>query len=794
MSSGFRRLAGLNRFVLDGAGGLSAWLVNGAEVARASGQSLPGLPARITYADGRWAEYATADGRIVAGRGLGSEVRLEHDAAGRLAGDEQNGIAIRYQRDRTGLLTGIALPDDERIGFSYDGTGLLQAVTDWDGQPTRVAWSNSGQLARVSHANGIESQIESDPLARITALRVQGLGGAVLHEGRYDYDQLDRLVAAEQDGAQLRYAYDGVDRLTAARASDPALDESWTLDPLGNRLVANGCAFAADADNRVSGQGREAIAWDALGRASELELPNGRCARLTHDGRGQLVRIDFAGGGLAEYGYDAFGRRTWKRVDGRSTRYLWAGPTLASELRDPGPGWTRRDHLFLPDLYYPLAMRVDGRTVRLHCDRRGAVVAATGADGELLWRARLKAFGEALIDVAQIEQPWRLANQYCDEESGLHYNLARHYHPGLGRYLSEDPLLDPATRGNWYQYAAGDPLGRADPTGEFVIPAVLIAMAIGAVVGAAITAGIKAYETRGQEWNADRWKQIGVAAAVGGVGGAVGGGAGALAVGALGLAGAVGVGAVLGGAIDGGISTVAQTCTEAAMYGRAIDGGQLLHDTAIGIGIGALTAGIGAKLAQRAAAAKASTEALEQLKKGMKPERLTELAKLDALHATASKNQKTLAKIGKKIELSTGVEFKDPGVKNLTELRKKFTLRNYQKASEIKDISRAGFVVKNKAESDKIVDMIGKDLKIRNDKGWNKLEFGYVDRKIIVEYPDGNIGEVQFIPEQIADYKFGVGHENYSVIRSNPNSSEAAGLLKNDQSIYENLLRGSEFE
>ena len=243
-------------------------------------------------------------------------------------------------------------------------------------------------------------------------------------------------------------------------------------------------------------------------------------------------------------------------------------------------------------------MRIDGRTVRLHCDRRGAVVAATGEEGGLIWRARLKAFGEALIDVAEIEQPWRLANQYCDEESGLHYNLARHYHPGLGRYLSEDPLFDPTTRGNWYQYAAGDPLGRADPTGEFIIPAVLIAMAVGAVVGAAISAGIKAYETRGQDWNADRWKQIGVAAAVGGVGGAVGAGAGALAVGALGLAGAVGVGAVLGGAIDGGVSSVAQGCAEAAIYNQAISGQQLLKDAAIGVGIGALTAGIGARIAR----------------------------------------------------------------------------------------------------------------------------------------------------------------------------------------------------
>ena len=606
----------VDRYELDGAGRLKAWSVNGAPVARASGESLPGLPAQIEYSDGRWAEYTCAEGRVVAARGNGGEVRLEHDATGRLAADGQNGAVVRYRRDRTGLLTGIALPDGVRLGFDYDASGLLQDVIDWDGQVTRIGWAKSGQLAALAHPNGVVSAVESDPLARIAVLSVQAPGGALLHHGRYVYDVLDRLVAANEDGSERRYTYDGVDRLTAARATDPALDESWTLDPMGNRVTDNGRAFTADPDNRISGRGDDAIAWDALGRAAELRLPNGRRGRLTHDGRGQLVRIDFADGGIAEYGYDPFGRRTWKRVDGRTTRYLWAGPTLASEMREPGPGWTRRDHLFLPDLYYPLAMRIDGRTVRLHCDRRGAVAAATGPDGAVLWRARLKAFGEAVVDVAQIEQPWRLANQYCDEESGLHYNLARHYHPGLGRYLSEDPLRDPATRGNWYQYAAGDPLGRTDPTGEFIIPAVLIAVAVGAVVGAAISAGIKAYETWGQR-NEPGWgSNLAKAALIGGVGGAVGAGVGALAVGALGLAGAVGVGAVLGGAIDGGVSSVAQGCAEAAMYGQAISGQQLLKDAAIGAAIGAVTAGIGALIARGMAnkAANVAAGKLDEIK------------------------------------------------------------------------------------------------------------------------------------------------------------------------------------
>ena len=37
-------------------------------------------------------------------------------------------------------------------------------------------------------------------------------------------------------------------------------------------------------------------------------------------------------------------------------------------------------------------------------------------------------------------QPFRLQNQYCDEETGLHYNLFRYYDPNCGRFVSQDPI------------------------------------------------------------------------------------------------------------------------------------------------------------------------------------------------------------------------------------------------------------------------------------------------------------------------------------------------------------------
>ena len=39
-----------------------------------------------------------------------------------------------------------------------------------------------------------------------------------------------------------------------------------------------------------------------------------------------------------------------------------------------------------------------------------------------------------------MHQPFRLQNQYFDEETGLHYNFFRYYEPDAGRFVNQDPI------------------------------------------------------------------------------------------------------------------------------------------------------------------------------------------------------------------------------------------------------------------------------------------------------------------------------------------------------------------
>ena len=92
----------------------------------------------------------------------------------------------------------------------------------------------------------------------------------------------------------------------------------------------------------------------------------------------------------------------------------------------------------------------------------------TDINGNLLWYGEYTAWGRLKKDervYQNAHQPFRLQNQYFDEETGLHYNLMRYYEPEAGRFVNQDPI------GLWggenlYRFGANtqrwfDPLGLA---------------------------------------------------------------------------------------------------------------------------------------------------------------------------------------------------------------------------------------------------------------------------------------------------------------------------------------------
>ena len=100
-----------------------------------------------------------------------------------------------------------------------------------------------------------------------------------------------------------------------------------------------------------------------------------------------------------------------------------------------------------------------------HCDHRGLPLALVDTDTRVAWSAGYDEWGNMLREENPqgLEQLIRLPGQQYDEESGLYYNRNRYYNPGLGRYITQDPI---GLEGGWnlYQYPL-DPLINIDPLG-----------------------------------------------------------------------------------------------------------------------------------------------------------------------------------------------------------------------------------------------------------------------------------------------------------------------------------------
>ena len=83
------------------------------------------------------------------------------------------------------------------------------------------------------------------------------------------------------------------------------------------------------------------------------------------------------------------------------------------------------------------------QTHYFHCDQIGIPKEMTDIHGNLLWYGEYTAWDRLKKDehvYQNVHQPFRLQNQYYDEETGLHYNFYRYYEPEVGRFVNQDPI------------------------------------------------------------------------------------------------------------------------------------------------------------------------------------------------------------------------------------------------------------------------------------------------------------------------------------------------------------------
>ena len=258
------------------------------------------------------------------------------------------------------------------------------------------------------------------------------------------------------------YIYDKIGRIQEARNSQTGRSETFAFDPAHNILsdkAAEGKGGNLVSGNRLKEYNGIEYTYDALGNLIYRQLPDGENQYYQYDLENQLVRAEIkkpAGNTeIWTYAYDPFGRRlskerqdklAWASTDPKRTHFVWDGTRLLQEYTYKGSyTYIYTDQ----DSYEPLAqVFYDNQDeaqylAYFHNDQVGIPREMTDIHGNLLWYGEYTAWGRLKKDervYKNAHQPFRLQNQYFDEETGLHYNLMRYYEPEAGRFVNQDPI------------------------------------------------------------------------------------------------------------------------------------------------------------------------------------------------------------------------------------------------------------------------------------------------------------------------------------------------------------------
>ena len=445
-------------------------------------------------------EYDPITGNLTKARNQHSSVELAYDELDRLIGETtvHNGqnATVGYQYDPLGNRTRTILPDGRHIDYLYYGSGHLHQIS-LDGEV--VSDIERDKLHReIQRTQGsISSLYDYDPMGRLKSQRTvwsgtptpRGkqnplTGGAV--NRRYAYDKAGNLIqSADQRSGVLNYVYDKIGRIQEARNSQTGRSETFAFDPAHNILsdkAAEGKGSNISSGNRLKEYNGIEYTYDALGNLIYRQLPDGENQYYQYDLENQLVRAEIkkpAGNTeIWEYAYDPFGRRlskerqdklAWTSTDPKRTHFVWDGSRLLQEYTYKGSyTYIYTDQ----DSYEPLAQVFHNNQdeaqylTYFHNDQVGIPREMTDIHGNLLWYGEYTAWGRLKKDgriYKNAHQPFRLQNQYFDEETGLHYNLKRYYEPEVGRFVNQDPI-GLLGGDNFYQFGPNitvwiDPLG-----------------------------------------------------------------------------------------------------------------------------------------------------------------------------------------------------------------------------------------------------------------------------------------------------------------------------------------------
>ena len=158
----------------------------------------------------------------------------------------------------------------------------------------------------------------------------------------------------------------------------------------------------------------------------------------------------------------------------------------------------------------------------------------------------------------------------------------------------------------------------------------------------------------------------------------------------------------------------------------------------------------------------------------------------------AIRHQVELNRIGEEIAEETGATYAPPPketaaeqIKGRARVEEKVRDKYHGHYWKVTDIVRTTFVLNSVRQSEEVVTRLARELEVL-DEGWKLMPTGYFDRKVLVRFKDGRIGEVQLMSAEMHQAKFKLGgHDLYERQRSLDKTKDAAEIARLNEEMVE---------
>ncbi len=331
--------------------------------------------------------------------------------------------------DTAGRLTGVdrVYTDESRTYdngnrlLTINNTNVGQVTYTWDANSNKLGESWSGAMANWSFTT-------------------QKAGGTYVD----GYDQEDRFRRFIRNG-QSEDIY--LARSDIGNISDVAINSTSHLRSYSNAheltSVDSTSQTFDDDGNLTAHHSGVTLGWDTANRMTQTVVPSSPTMGIE---------------GTNDYGYDADGKRTWKKVTRNSvifenTVYIYAGPNCVAEYNYGGA-------TNAPVMEYIYAGEIDSLAMIARNNNAQKLIATRNqqwsivslndnANGNVLERYTYDQFGKRKIlapdgstvrTSSSYDNPYGYTSRRHDAESGLMYFRARYYDVTTGEFTSRDPL------------------------------------------------------------------------------------------------------------------------------------------------------------------------------------------------------------------------------------------------------------------------------------------------------------------------------------------------------------------